>query len=150
MPGKYLHVAIHLIWSTAHREACIEHEWQDPLYGYLGGVLKNKSSKLICAGGTADHLHLLVSFPSTSTIAQIVNALKANSSRCVHETIANQKDFAWQSGYGAFSVSKSAEQNVIDYIQSQETHHGKQDFKTEFLEFLQKHGVKYDERYLWD
>jgi len=149
-PGKFLNVKIHFVWSTARREPRIELEWQDRLYGYIGGVLDNKKAKLICAGGIADHIHLLVSFPSTVTIAELVNAMKANSSRWVHETFPAQKDFAWQTGYGAFSVSKSSEERVSQYIRDQVEHHRKQDFQDEFVELLQIHKVEYDERYLWD
>ncbi len=122
----------------------------DRLYGYIGGVLENKKATLICAGGVEDHIHLLTSLPSTVTIAEIVNAMKANSSRWIHETFPDQRDFAWQSGYGAFSVSKSVEEKVIQYIRNQKEHHRKQDFKSEFVEFLDKHGVEYDDKYLWD
>lgn len=150
MPGKFLNVTIHFVWSTARREPRIAPEWKDRLYGYIGGVLDNKKATLIGAGGVADHVHLLTSLPSTVTIAEMVNAMKANSSRWIHETFPNQKDFAWQSGYGAFSVSKSAEEKVMQYIRNQEEHHRRQDFKEEFIEFLNKHGVGYDDRYLWD
>jgi len=150
VPGKFLNVTIHFVWSTARREPRIAPEWRDRLYGYIGGVLGNKKATLICAGGVTDHIHLLTSLPSTVTIAEIVNAMKANSSRWIHENFPDQKDFAWQSGYGAFSVSKSAEERVAQYIRNQEEHHHKQDFKTEFVEFLDKHGIEYDDKYLWD
>jgi REP element-mobilizing transposase RayT len=97
-----------------------------------------------------DHIHLYASLPSTITIAGFVNVVKANSSRWVHETFANRKGFAWQEGYGAFSVSKSEEQKVISYIANQKQHHEKHTFKDELLRFLEKHEVDYDERYLWD
>ena len=149
MAGKHLCLLVHFVWSTAHREPRISPAWSDRLYGYIGGVVNNKNGKLIQAGGIEDHLHLLVSLPSTVTIAEIVNAMKANSSRWVHEKIDAQKDFAWQKGYGAFSVSKSGEQGVINYIRDQQAHHRQRDFKQEFLGLLQKHEIEYDERYLW-
>jgi REP element-mobilizing transposase RayT len=150
MPGKHLCLLVHFIWSTSGRQPRIAPEWRDRLYGYIGGVLENKKAKLICAGGVSDHIHLLASLPSTVTIAEIVNAMKANSSRWVHENLPDQRGFAWQEGYGAFSVSKSAEEQVIRYIRNQEAHHRRRDFKTEFVAFLKKHQVEYDERYLWD
>jgi len=97
-----------------------------------------------------DHIHLYASLPSTITIADFVSALKSNSSRWVHETFPNRKGFAWQKGYGAFSVSKSEERNVIDYIRDQKQHHQKHSFKDEFRRFLERYEVDYDERYLWD
>ena len=150
MPGKHLSLLVHFIWSTAHREPRIAPEWRDRLYGYIGGVLEHKKAKLLCAGGVSNHIHVYASLPSTVTIAELVNAMKANSSRWIHETFPEQRGFAWQNGYGAFSVSKSVEDQVIKYIRNQEAHHRRRDFKQEFLAFLKKHGVEYDERYLWD
>jgi putative transposase len=150
MAGKYLCLLVHFVWSTAHREPCISPVWADRLYGYIGGVVNNKNGKLICSGGIEDHLQLLVSLPSTVDIAEMVNAIKANSSRWIHETFADQKDFAWQKGYGAFSVSKSGEEGVTNYIRDQRAHHQERDFKQEFLALLRKHKIEYDELYLWD
>lgn len=98
----------------------------------------------------ADHVHVYASIPATATLAEAVGAVKANSSRWVHETFPRLGAFAWQKGYGAFSVSKSAEQGVIAYIRTQEAHHRRRDFKQELLLLLEKHQVEYDERYLWD
>ncbi|MEW6208834.1 MAG: IS200/IS605 family transposase [Acidobacteriota bacterium] len=150
MPSKHISLLIHFVWSTARREPCIAPEWRDRLYGYIGGVLEHKKAKLICAGGVSDHIHIYASLPSTVTIAEMVNAMKANSSRWIHETIPRQRAFAWQEGYGAFSVSKSAEENVIRYICNQEAHHRRRDFKSEYIAFLKKYGIEYDECYLWD
>ncbi len=150
MAGKYLSLLVHFVWSTARREPCISSIWEDRLYGFIGGIVNNKNGKLICGGGMEDHIHLLVSLPSTVDISEIVNAMKSNSSRWIHESFTDQKDFAWQKGYGAFSVSKSGEQGVIKYIRNQREHHRRNDFKQEFLILLQKHEIEYDERYLWD
>jgi REP element-mobilizing transposase RayT len=150
MAGKHLSLLIHFVWSTANREPHISSEWSDRLYGYIGGILTNKKAKLICAGGISDHVHIYASLPSTITIAEIVGAMKANSSRWVHDTFPRQRAFAWQKGYGAFSVSKSSEERVINYVRNQERHHRRHDFKSEFLMLLEKHQVEYDERYLWD
>ncbi|HXG66386.1 MAG TPA: IS200/IS605 family transposase [Blastocatellia bacterium] len=150
MAGKHVSIMIHFVWSTAGRERWIDPQWRDRLYAYIGGVLENKRAKLICAGGLPDHIHLYVSMPSTITLAEMVNVMKANSSRWIHETFPDKKAFAWQKGYGAFSVSKSGEAQVIDYIKNQESHHRQRDFKEEFLALLKKHNIEYDERYLWD
>lgn len=120
MAGKYLSLLIHFVWSTKNREPWIAPEWSDNLYAYIGGVLRKKKAKLICAGGVTDHIHVYASLPSTLTVADAVNAMKANSSRWVHEEIPRKAGFAWQDGYGAFSVNKSSEQRVIDYIMNQE------------------------------
>jgi len=97
-----------------------------------------------------DHVHLYASLPSTITIADLVSVVKSNSSRWVHESFPKRKAFAWQEGYGAFSVSKSEETNVIRYIHDQEHHHRKRAFKEEYLAFLDRYQIDYDQRYLWD
>ena len=150
MAGKHLSVLVHFIWSTAGREPWIAPEWRERLYGYLGGVLREKNAKLISAGGMPDHIHLYVSIPSTVTLAAIVGGMKANSSRWIHETFPKQRAFAWQKGYGAFSVSKSGEERLLEYIRTQEEHHRSRGFKEEYMSFLKHYSVEYDENYLWD
>jgi REP element-mobilizing transposase RayT len=150
MAGKYLSLLVHFIWSTAGREPWIGSDWQDDLYGFVGGIMKKKNAKLISAGGMHDHIHLYASLPSTISIADFVNVVKSNSSRWVHESFPNKRGFSWQEGYGAFSVSKSEEKRVIGYIQNQHEHHAKRSFKDEFLDFLVRYEIEYDERYLWD
>lgn len=150
MAGKHISLLVHFIWSTAGREPWIGDDWRASLHGYMGGVARNKNAKLLAAGGMHDHIHLYASLPTTITIADFVNAMKANSSRWVHQTFPRLRAFAWQRGYGAFSVSKSEEQKVMNYIDNQKDHHRRRSFKEEFLEFLEKYGVEYDQRYLWD
>ena len=150
MGGKHISLLIHFVSSTAGREPWIGTDWQDDLFGYIGGIVKNKNARLICAGGMHDHVHLCASLPSTITIADFVSVVKSNSSRWVHESFPKRRAFAWQEGYGAFSVSKSAETNVTRYIRNQQHHHRKRSFKEEFLKFLDKYEIEYDERYLWD
>jgi REP element-mobilizing transposase RayT len=149
MAGKYLSLLVHFTWSTAGREPWLEHNIRDDLYSYIGGIMNNKNAKLISAGGMFDHIHLLASMPSTISVADFVNAVKANSSRWIHESSSLLRNFAWQEGYGAFSVSKSEENKVVRYISNQEKHHGKRTFKQELVTLLKKHEIKYDERYLW-
>jgi putative transposase len=117
---------------------------------YVGGIIRNKNAKLLAAGGMNDHIHVYASLPSTVTIADFVSTMKSNSSRWVHESFPNRRGFAWQEGYGAFSVSKSEEEKVINYICNQREHHRKRSFREEYLDFLEKYQVDYDERYLWD
>jgi REP-associated tyrosine transposase len=150
MAGKYLSLLVHFTWSTAGREPWIETEIREDLYSYIGGIMNNKSAKLISAGGMFDHIHLYASLPSTISIADFVNVVKSNSSRWIHQSFSQLRNFAWQEGYGAFSVSKSGEQSVIRYIRNQEKHHGKRTFKQELITLLEKHGISYDKRYIWD
>jgi len=140
---------VHFVWSTANREPLIHKSWRDRMHGYIGGVLANKRAKLLAAGGVEDHVHVLASLPSTMSLADAASAMKANSSRWIHEHAPQCKGFEWQAGYGAFSVSKSAEPRVIAYLHGQEEHHQKQNFQAEFVALLAKHDIPYEERYLW-
>jgi REP element-mobilizing transposase RayT len=147
--STYVSNLVHFVWGTAHREPLIHKSWRDQLHAYMGGVLKNKKAKLLAAGGIADHVHVLASLPATVSLSEIANAMKANSSRWIHDNAPQCKGFAWQTGYGAFSVSKSLEERVKAYIHHQEEHHRKRGFAEEFKELLEKHGIPYEERYLW-
>ncbi len=150
MAGKYLSLLIHFTWSTKGREPWLAGEMRDDLYSFIGGIMKNKNARLIPAGGMFDHIHLYASMPSTISIADFVNAVKSNSSRWIHDYSSQLRSFAWQEGYGAFSVSKSEESKVVRYILNQEDHHRKRTFKEELIVLLEKHGIPYDKRYIWD
>src|SRR5688572_29508705 len=140
---------VHFAWGTANREPLLHKSWRDDLYGYIGGVLENKKAKLLAAGGIEDHMHVLASLPATMSLSEAASAMKANSSRWIHENAPQSKGFDWQAGYGAFSVSKSAEPQVKAYIHNQEEHHRRRKFSEEFQMLLDKHGIPFEERYLW-
>jgi REP element-mobilizing transposase RayT len=106
--------------------------------------------KAVAVGGMDDHVHILLSLPATITLAKAAQLVKGGSSLWIHETFPNQRNLAWQEGYGAFTVSVSQLDKTIAYINNQEAHHRKKTFQEEYWEFLKKHGVEYDERYLWD
>ena len=108
--------------------------------------MKKKNARLICAGGMFDHVHLYSSLPSTISIADFVNVVKSNSSRWVHESFSNRKGFAWQEGYGAFSIGISGVEDTTQYIQGQAEHHRKMTFREEIEVFLKKHAMEYVER----
>ena len=150
MPGKYISLRVHFIWSTLERRPWISSEIEEELYRSIGGIFRNKNGALIEAGGDRDHTHLYASLPSTISLAEIVNAVKSNSSGWIHERFPEMRYFAWQKGYGAFSVSQSMERELIQYLRNQKTHHRKLSFKEEFVSFLERHQIEYDERYLWD
>ena len=149
MAGKYLSLLVHFTWSTAGREPWIEPPIREDLYSFIGGIMNNKNARLISAGGVFDHIHLYASLPSTISVADFVNVVKSNSSRWIHESFSRLRNFAWQEGYGAFSVSKSEQQKVVKYIANQEHHHRTRTFKEELIKLLDKHEIEYDERYLW-
>jgi REP element-mobilizing transposase RayT len=140
---------VHFVWGTANREPLLRKSWRDRLHGYIGGILENKKAKLLAAGGIEDHIHVFASLPATMSLSQAAGAMKANSSRWIHETIPNSRGFDWQAGYGAFSVSKSAEPQLSAYIHNQEEHHRQRKFTAEFMALLEKHDIPFEERYLW-
>ncbi len=145
MPA-FRNVRLHLIWSTHRREPFIQSSWQEALWAYLHGIGENIGVPVINVGGAADHVHLYVAMNATKSVADIVNAFKANSSRWVHEN--HDPAFAWQTKYAAFSVSRSAEATLLAYIANQQEHHRHKSFAEELREFLERHGVAYDPMYL--
>ena len=142
-------VLVHFIFSTRHRAPLITKEIEADLHAYLGGILRELGGVALCINGMPDHVHLLVRMPSTHSVADVARLVKANSSRWVHQRWPQFKVFAWQSGYGAFSVSESGQGAVLQCILRQQEHHTKRSFKEEFVVFLRKNGVSVDEKYLW-
>jgi REP element-mobilizing transposase RayT len=149
MPQSYTNLLYHCIFSTKNRLAQIDDELKSQLVPYLGGIVRSLNGTALAVNGTADHMHLLIALPPTLAIADGMRLIKTNSSKWVHETWTRRSDFAWQTGYGAFSVSHSNVESVRAYIAHQEEHHRRLSFKEEFLAFLKKHDVQYDERYIW-
>jgi len=145
---SHIAVRIHFVWSTAHRQPLIDETWQDRLYGYIGGILRERNATLLTAGGITDHIHVYASLPATIALAGLVKAMKAISSKWVHEEI-KFTPFAWQDGYGAFSVSPADDARVRAYIANQKEHHKQRDFKAEYLDFLERAGVEYDPKYVF-
>jgi putative transposase len=150
MPQSFVSLYFHVIFSTRFREPLLVGELPTGLYKYMGGYLRNRNSKLVGAGGTPDHVHLLVSLHQQVAVADLLRGMKASASNWVHENYENLAGFAWQHGYGAFSVSYSNVPDVQDYIDRQVEHHRHKSFQEEFIEFLNRHDMPYDERYLWE
>ncbi len=148
MPSTHTSLHFHIVFSTKDRFPFIQPEWEERLHTYLGGSIKTAEGVPLAINGTQDHIHLLVGLRATHTLADFVQDIKQTSSRWVHETIGI-KSFAWQPGYGAYTVSASSLDSVTKYIGNQKEHHRKKSFQEEYVEFLKKSGVKYDERYLW-
>jgi REP element-mobilizing transposase RayT len=140
---------MHYVFSTKDRSKIITPELKERLWPYMGGVARDNNMKALAVGGTADHIHILLSIPSTTPIAKAIQLIKGNSSKWISDTFPGLRNFAWQEGYGAFSISVSGIDETIAYIQSQDEHHRKRTFQEEFLAFLRKHNIAYDERYIW-
>ncbi|MCW1887099.1 IS200/IS605 family transposase [Luteolibacter flavescens] len=148
MPSTHLALHVHVIFSTKDRMPLIAPDWLDRLHSFAGGVVGNLGAVPEAVGGVSDHMHLLIGLRATHSVAEVVRSVKAVSSRWVHEEIGMPK-FSWQEGYGAFSVSPSQCPVVRDYINGQAEHHRKKGFQEEYLEFLKKCGVEFDERFVW-
>ena len=149
MSHTYTNLLSHVVFSTKDRKPLIDAELKPRLLGYINGIVDESGGKVLSLNAMADHLHMLWELPPTSSLSDSMRVLKTNSSRWVHETWGSQKPFAWQTGYGAFSVSRSNVAAVANYIETQEAHHRKRTFQEEFVELLVKHGVDYDSRFVF-
>lgn len=141
---------IHVIFSTKNRSPVIDESWQDELFAYVGGIAKEHKAIVLASGGTDDHIHLLVKIHPSFAISDTVRHLKANSSRWINKQQKVNCRFEWQRGYGAFSVSQSNSEAVKAYIRGQREHHQARPFRDEYLEFLVRHRIEFDERYVFD
>lgn len=138
----------HLIWSTKQRIPHITSDVQSRLYPYFGAITRNHSGKLLEIGGMTDHVHLLIELSVIDKFSHFIRDLKGSSSLWIHKNFPKLHDFAWQEGYGSFSVSYSALDSVQKYIQNQEQHHATMTFEEEYLKFLHLHNIKYDDRFV--
>ena len=149
MPHTFASLLVHVIFSTKNRMPDLSPELADRLFPYMGGIVRERKGIPLIVNGPVDHVHLLVSLPATESIADLLRVVKTNSSRWVHEQFPAQEKFAWQAGYGAFTVSGSRTADVTAYIAAQQEHHRRVSFQEEFLIFLRKSGIAYDARDLW-
>ncbi|HAV61861.1 MAG TPA: IS200/IS605 family transposase [Verrucomicrobiales bacterium] len=148
MPSTHLSLHYHVVFSTKDRIRSIQRDWRARLHAYLGGIAQNLNGIPEAIGGVEDHVHLLLGLRATHCLADVIRDLKANSSGWVHKETGDPA-FAWQEGYGAFTVSAQLTGQVREYIAKQEEHHRVRTFQEEYVEFLKRGMVEYDERYLW-
>jgi putative transposase len=139
---------MHCVFATKERRPLIEPALQSRLWPYLGGIARENGMKALEVGGVSDHIHILLSLPATLAISKSVQLLKGNSSKWIHETFPEHRHFAWQEGYGAFSIGVSGVDDTVAYIRGQEEHHQKRSFREEVEVFLKKHGLEYDQSML--
>ena len=140
----------HLIWSTKERRNLILPKFQNELYQYIGGVVRNKNCSLLEIGGIANHLHLLVEISNLDHYTSLIRTVKTASTTWIKNTFPGIGFFAWQDGYGSFTVSCSQLDRVREYIKNQEEHHKTESFETEYLKLLKAHQTKFDDRYIFD
>ncbi|MCI0490415.1 MAG: IS200/IS605 family transposase [Blastocatellia bacterium] len=149
MANTYTSLYFHIVFSTKNRQPSINQEIEQRVWAFIGGIARKHRMTALQIGGIEDHIHALVMAPPTIAPSQIAQFLKGDSSKWIHNEFPSLRNFAWQDGYGAFSVSKSKVSEVKTYIQNQREHHRKRTFKEEYLELLRKHGIDYEEEYLW-
>jgi|ERR1051325_12588 REP element-mobilizing transposase RayT len=140
----------HCVFSAKERRPLITPALRERLWPFLGGIARQNGMKALEIGGVEDHVHILLSLPATIPISKALQLIKGGSSKWIHDTFPDHRLFAWQEKYGAFSVSVSQLDNVIQYIKSQPDHHRKVSFQEEFVALLKRHRIEYDERYLWE
>jgi REP element-mobilizing transposase RayT len=150
MPQSFALIIVHLVFSTKDRAPILTGSIRTALHAYLATVARNAGCECFRAGGVADHVHLAISLPRTTTAAKLIEELKTSSSRWLKTQSPNFTAFAWQRGYAAFSVGPSDLDALRQYIDTQEQHHHKQTFEDELRGLLAKYGVEHDERYMWD
>lgn len=145
---SFVSCLVHCVFGTKNRESYLNPQLRERLWPYLGGIAKQNKMKALAVGGASDHVHILISLPSTISVAKAVQLLKGNSSKWIHETFPTLHNFEWQEGYGAFSIGISGVNETEAYIRKQAKHHRSRSFREEFVAMLQKHGVDYVESML--
>lgn len=148
MPQSYTNLIYHIVFSTKNRSPLITDGVKTRLYDYIGGTIRKQGGIALAIGGMSDHLHILAKLRADKAVSDVVRDLKANASGWMKEVFAELKDFSWQNGYGAFTVSASQIEKVKEYIANQERHHQKRSFRDEFIALLKANGVEFDEKYL--
>ena len=145
MPRTYANLRYHLVFATKNRMPLITPDLRGPLYGYINGIVENHGGRLIEAGGMPDHLHLLAGFRPRYSVSEMLKEIKGSSSRWVNDRAEQEQAFAWQEGYGAFTVSESQVPQVREYIRHQERHHRNRSSAQELAILLRRHGIDFAE-----
>jgi len=149
MANTYTQIHIHTIFAVQNRDCLIEPHWKPELYKYITGIVQKNKHKLLAINGMPDHLHVLFGMRPVQSLSDLLQDIKGSSSMWINESRFVRNRFSWQEGYGAFSYGRSQLQAVISYIEDQEKHHKKKTFIEEYIEFLKRFNVSYDERYIF-
>ena len=149
MANTYTQIHIQAVFAVQNRACIIRKSWKDDLYKYMTGIIQNHGHKVLAINGMPDHVHVFFGMRPTQSLSELMQDIKADSSRWIKQNGYVKSKFSWQEGYGAFSYSKSHVNSVIKYIQNQEKHHAKKTFAEEYNEFLDKFEVDYDDRYVF-
>ena len=149
MANTFTCLHYHIVFSTKHREPWLQPDAQERIWAYLGGIARQNDLTALLIGGFDDHVHILLGLPPVIAVSEAIKQIKGGSSGWIKENIPGCRGFAWQDGYGAFTVSKLQEDDVKEYIRTQREHHRVKTFQEEYRGLLDRHEIKYDERYLW-
>jgi putative transposase len=141
MSHSHICCLIHVVFATAERRPAIREDVRERLYGYLGGIARENGIPTLAIGGATDHVHILLSLPRTVSVAKAVQVLKSGSSKWLHESVPGLRNFAWQEGYGAFSIGVSQRAATVKYIETQPEHHRRISFADELRKFLSVHEI---------
>jgi len=150
MANSYSQIYIQIVYAVKHRDAIIKAEWEERLYQYITGIVQNKGQKMLAIGGMPDHIHFLIGLKPDCCLSDLSREVKKASNEFINQNKLTPSKFYWQDGFGAFSYSRSQIDTVIRYILNQKEHHKKQTFKDEYLKFLKKYEIEYNEKYLFD
>lgn len=150
MPNTYTKIYIHAVFAVKGRQSLVSSAWKEELYKYICGIVNGKKQKVYAINGMPDHIHILLSIKPDVSLSDLIKDIKANSSRWINDRNFVKGAFRWQEGFGAFSVSESALDKVIGYIQRQEEHHAKKSFQAEYIEFLERYQIEFDKKYLFE
>lgn len=149
MPQSFTNLIYHLVFSTKNRQPLIKNEMKSRLYDYIGGTIRQQGGIALAINGTDDHIHVLTKLRPDKAVSAVLRDLKANASGWMHKVFPEARDFSWQNGYGAFTVSASQIEKVRHYIANQERHHRKLLFRDEFIALLTANEIEFDEKYLF-
>jgi len=150
MPQSLSKVVLHIVFSTKHRKPWLDSQVRPRMHAYLATICRDLGGEVVHVGGVADHVHIITTLARTLSQAELVEQIKKKSSKWIKGLDPQFRGFFWQRGYGAFSVSPSQLDGVLAYVNSQREHHRTGTFQQEYRELLRKHGVDFDERYVWD
>lgn len=149
MANTFTQIHIQFVFAVKYRQCLIQKPWKDELYKYITGIVQKQNHKMLAINGISDHIHIFIGMRPTQSISDLTQDIKGSSSKWINEQKFTSKKFEWQEGYGAFSYSLSHVNNVISYINNQETHHAKQSLRDEYVVLLQKFEVAFDKRYIF-
>lgn len=150
MPGTFSQIYIHVVFAVKNRDSLIQSSWEERLYQYITGTVRNKGQKMLAINGVNNHIHFLIGMKPSCCLSDLVREVKKSSNEWIKENKLTKYRFSWQEGFGAFSYSQSQLDQVIKYVMSQDEHHKKKSFKEEYLDLLKKFEIEFDEKYLFE